>query len=83
MRDTARRTYEDIKTIIKHCSISDEEKLRKLFSHIELGDKKPTQLLKDIKTLAGPSIRRNHKSLMVSKVTIHHVGNLTSQQREY
>ena len=47
-------TYERLKqVIIKRCSVSDEQRIRKLLSQLELGDKKPSQLLREIKALAN------------------------------
>lgn len=57
IKDPQQQNYDAIKAaIIKRCAVPDEEKLRRLLHHIEMGDKKPSQLLRELKSLAGPSV---------------------------
>ncbi|KYB29505.1 hypothetical protein TcasGA2_TC032970 [Tribolium castaneum] len=46
--------YETIKAkLISAYTDSQEKQLRKLLNELELGDRKPSQLLREMKTLAG------------------------------
>ncbi|XP_076764838.1 uncharacterized protein LOC143431786 [Xylocopa sonorina] len=50
-------TYEDIKqALIERMAKSEEANLRKLISGIELGNRKPLELLREMKQLAGKSV---------------------------
>ncbi|XP_029055268.2 uncharacterized protein LOC114882556 [Osmia bicornis bicornis] len=50
-------TYNDIKqALIERLSKSDEANLRRLLSGLELGDRKPSELLREMKQLAGASV---------------------------
>ena len=45
--------YEKLKaTLIKRCSISDADRVKTLLSGIELGDRKPSQLLRELRLLS-------------------------------
>ena len=49
--------YEKLKTeLIKRLSASEERKLKQLLIHEELGDRKPTQFLRHLQQLAGPTV---------------------------
>lgn len=49
--------YEKLKQeLIKRLSASQERKIKQLLMHEELGDRKPTQFLRHLKQLAGPSV---------------------------
>lgn len=49
--------YETLKTeLIKRLSLSEEQKVRKLLSDEEIGDRKPSQFLRHLKSLAGASL---------------------------
>ena len=53
----ATNKYTKIKTeIIRRLSTSHEERIRQLLSHEEMGDRKPSQFLRHLRTLAGPTI---------------------------
>ncbi|XP_017875193.1 uncharacterized protein LOC108623586 [Ceratina calcarata] len=50
-------TYEDIKqALLERLESSDETKLRRLLTELELGDRKPSELLREMKQLAGGRI---------------------------
>lgn len=42
--------------LIKRLSASQEKKVKQLLTHEELGDRKPSQFLRHLKTLAGPAV---------------------------
>lgn len=49
--------YKKIKSeLIRRLSASHEEKVKKLLTHEELGDRKPSQFLRHLQDLAGPSV---------------------------
>lgn len=49
--------YETLKTeLIKRLSMSEEQKVRQLLTDEELGDRKPSQFLRHLKSLAGASL---------------------------
>lgn len=49
--------YEKIKSeLIKRLSASHERKVKQLLTHEELGDRKPSQFLRHLQDLAGPSV---------------------------
>lgn len=49
--------YEKIKTeLVKRLSASHEKKVKQLLTHEELGDRKPSQFLRHLQDLAGPSV---------------------------
>lgn len=53
----ARNRYDKIKTeLIKRLSASHEKKVKQLLTHEELGDRKPSQFLRHLQDLAGPSV---------------------------
>lgn len=53
----ARNRYEKIKTeLIRRLSASHEKKVKQLLTHEELGDRKPSQFLRHLQDLAGPSV---------------------------
>lgn len=52
--------YEKLKTeLIKRLSASKERKVKQLLMHEELGDRKPSQFLRHLEDLAGPSIPKD------------------------
>lgn len=52
--------YEKIKTeLIRRLSASHEKKVKQLLTHEELGDRKPSQFLRHLQDLAGPSVPEN------------------------
>lgn len=49
--------YEKLKTeLIKRLSASHEKKVKQLLMHEELGDRKPSQFLRHLQSLAGPKV---------------------------
>lgn len=49
--------YEKLKTeLVKRLSASQEKKVKQLLMHEELGDRKPSQFLRHLQGLAGPSV---------------------------
>ncbi|XP_072933293.1 uncharacterized protein [Epargyreus clarus] len=49
--------FEKLKTeLVKRLSVSKENKLKQLFLHEDMGDRKPSQFLRHLKNLAGPSV---------------------------
>lgn len=53
----AAEKYETIKkTLISRLSVSQEQRTRQLLEHEELGDRKPSQFLRHLKTLAGQTV---------------------------
>lgn len=53
----AQNRYGKIKTeLIKRLSASHEKKVKQLLTHEELGDRKPSQFLRHLQDLAGPSV---------------------------
>lgn len=47
------------KTLLDRCLDSEDQRIKKLLSNIELGDKRPSQLLRDMQALAGPNTANN------------------------
>jgi hypothetical protein len=41
---------------IRRLSLSEEQRVRQLLMHEEMGDRRPTQFLRHLRTLAGPSV---------------------------
>ncbi|BES87355.1 Hypothetical protein NTJ_00160 [Nesidiocoris tenuis] len=57
LNNPATRTYTHLKAaLLKRYGESDESRLNKLLSTSELGDRQPSQLLRDIRRLAGPTV---------------------------
>ena len=49
--------YEKIKAeLIRRLSLSEEQRVRQPLMHEEMGDRRPTQFLRHLRTLAGPSV---------------------------
>ena len=49
--------YEKIKAeLIRRLSLSEEKRVRKLLMHEEMADRRPTQFLRHLRTLARPSV---------------------------
>jgi hypothetical protein len=49
--------YDRIKDeLIRRLSLSEEQRVRQLLMHEEMGDRRPTQFLRHLRTLAGPSV---------------------------
>ncbi|KMQ91745.1 hypothetical protein RF55_8347 [Lasius niger] len=49
--------YETIKRVlVQRLSISQEQRIRQLLEHEELGDRKPSQFLRHLSTLAGTTV---------------------------
>lgn len=69
LRDPS-KTYDKIKkSILERFGESEEKKLSRLLGPLELGDRKPSQLLREIQNLAGPSLPKNMlRSLWLKKL---------------
>lgn len=53
----AQNKYDKLRTeLIKRLSASHERKVKQLLTHEELGDRKPSQFLRHLQTLAGPGV---------------------------
>ncbi|XP_072929578.1 uncharacterized protein [Epargyreus clarus] len=63
-------SYDKIKAeLIKRLSASNEKKVMRLLTHEELGDRKPSQFLRHLQDLAGPSVPENFiKSIWSSRL---------------
>jgi hypothetical protein len=49
--------YEKIKAqLIRRLSLSEDQRVRQLLMHEKMGDRRPTQFLRHLRTLAGPSV---------------------------
>ena len=49
--------YDRLKAeLIRRLSLSEEQRVRQLLMHEEMGDQRPTQFLRHLRTLAGPSV---------------------------
>ncbi|XP_029162320.1 uncharacterized protein LOC114933903 [Nylanderia fulva] len=54
MNPPAEHAYETLKTeLVKRLSLSQEHKTRRLLEHEEIGDRKPSQFLRHLRSLAG------------------------------
>lgn len=57
MTPPAQNRYDKIKSeLIRRLSASHERKVKQLLTHEELGDRKPSQFLRHLQDLAGPSV---------------------------
>ncbi|KAF6209425.1 hypothetical protein GE061_015172 [Apolygus lucorum] len=57
LRDPTRRNYDSIKeAVIKRFGETDDEKLNKLLGNIDIGDRLPSQHLRELQRLAGPGV---------------------------
>lgn len=57
VKPPAEKRYDRIKAeLIKRLSASHEKKVKQLLTHEELGDRKPSQFLRHLQDLAGPSV---------------------------
>ncbi|KAI5715360.1 hypothetical protein M8J77_014786 [Diaphorina citri] len=60
IRNPATRNYPALKeALTKRFTQSEEERLSKLLGHMEVGDRSPGQLLRDIQNLAGAEVPEN------------------------
>lgn len=78
----AQNKYEYLKnTLIKRFSSSEEQRLRKLLSEEELGDRKPTQFLRHLRSLAGTSLTDDNilRQLWLRRLPQHVQGILAAQ----
>ncbi|XP_029670907.1 uncharacterized protein LOC115240076 [Formica exsecta] len=56
-RPPAHQKYETIKrALIQRLAVSHEQRIRQLLEHEELGDRKPSQFLRHLSTLAGTTV---------------------------
>lgn len=68
----ASNRYEKLKTeLIKRLSASNEKKLKQLLMHEELGDRKPSQFLRHLKSLAGVDVPDDFlKTIWISRLPL-------------
>jgi hypothetical protein len=65
------KPYDQLKTELLHSSTSREQRVRQLLSHEEMGDRKPSQLLRHLKSLA-PDVPDNFlRTLWASRLQPH------------
>ncbi|XP_070518857.1 uncharacterized protein [Cardiocondyla obscurior] len=62
--------YQNVKkTLIQRLAVSQEQKLRQLLEHEELGDRRPTQFLRHLKSLAGLNMADDRlRTLWISRL---------------
>lgn len=60
IRNTSTRTYPSLKdALIKRFTHWEEERLSWLLGHMEIGDRSPSQLMRDLQNLAGADVPEN------------------------
>ncbi|KAJ0169274.1 hypothetical protein K1T71_015072 [Dendrolimus kikuchii] len=76
-----RNRYERIKTeLIKRLSASHEKKVKQLLTHEELGDRKPSQFLRHLQDLAGPSVPDDFLRSIWSNRLPHNIQTVLASQ---
>ncbi|XP_050665164.1 uncharacterized protein LOC126965569 [Leptidea sinapis] len=74
--------YDKIKTeLIKRLSASHEKKVKQLLTHEELGDRKPSQFLRHLQDLAGPSVPDDFLKSMWSNRLPHNIQTVLASQQ--
>lgn len=77
----ARNRYDKIKTeLIKRLSASHEKKVKQLLTHEELGDRKPSQFLRHLQDLAGPSVPDDFLKSIWSNRLPHNIQTVLASQ---
>lgn len=79
---TANR-YEQLKSeLIKRLSVSREKRISQLLTNEELGDRKPSQFLRHLKSLAGPDVPEEFlRSIWTSRLPISTQSIIASQAK--
>ncbi|XP_039749234.1 uncharacterized protein LOC120626021 [Pararge aegeria] len=73
--------YDKIKTeLIKRLSASHEKKVKQLLTHEELGDRKPSQFLRHLQDLAGPSVPEDFIQSIWSNRLPHNIQTVLASQ---
>ncbi|XP_052744261.1 uncharacterized protein LOC128199315 [Bicyclus anynana] len=75
--------YEKVKAeLIARLSVSQEQRVRQLLTHEDIGDRKPSQFLRHLQNLAGPNVPDDFvRSLWSSRLPTHIQVILASQQK--
>ncbi|XP_068619285.1 uncharacterized protein [Battus philenor] len=68
--------------LIKRLSASQEKKLKQLLMHEELGDRKPSQFLRHLQTLAGPAVPDSFLRTLWSSRLPHNVQTIIASQAD-
>lgn len=74
--------YQTLKeTLIKRFSISEEQRVRQLLGDEELGDRKPSQFLRHLRSIAGTTLSDDNilRQLWVRRLPLHAQGILAAQ----
>lgn len=76
--------YEKIKyVLIKRLSASHEAKVKQLLTHEELGDRKPSQFLRHLQDLAGPSVPEDFIRTIWSNRLPHDIQTVLTSQTSH
>lgn len=77
----AKNKYDKIKfELIKRLSASHEKKIKQLLTHEELGDRKPSQFLRHLQDLAGPSVPEDFIRTIWSNRLPHNIQTVLASQ---
>lgn len=75
--------YLKLKTeLIKRLSASKEERVKQLLMHEELGDRKPSQFLRHLESLAGPAVPKDFLSTIWSSRLPHNIQTVVASQSD-
>ncbi|XP_037963794.2 uncharacterized protein LOC119691167 [Plutella xylostella] len=75
--------YLKLKTeLIKRLSASKEKRVKQLLMHEELGDRKPSQFLRHLESLAGPDVPKDFLSTIWSSRLPHNIQTVVASQSE-
>ena len=75
--------YEKLKTeLIKRLSASREKRVKQLLMHEELGDRKPSQFLRHLQTLAGPAVPKDFLRTLWSSRLPHNIQTVIATQTD-
>lgn len=81
LKPPATNKYQKIKSeLVKRLSASQEKKVRQLLVHEELGDRKPSQFLRHLRDLAGPSVPEDFIQSIWSSRLPHHLQTVLASQ---
>lgn len=76
-----RNRYEKLKSeLIRRLSASHERKVKQLLTHEELGDRKPSQFLRHLQDLAGPSVPEDFIRTIWSNRLPHNIQTVLASQ---
>lgn len=75
--------YANLKTeLIKRLSASQEKRVKQLLMHEELGDRKPSQFLRHLESLAGPSVPKDFMTTLWSSRLPHNIQTVIASQTD-